>query len=238
MTMERRPLDARETAKRLERWFDRHGRRFPWRLESDRYKLFIVELLLQRTRAETIEKIYREFFDMYPSLGQLASADVQELRGFFSRIGLKYRAERLKETARSILARYGGEVPCDADSLLKLKGVGVYIASALLNFGCGIPTPVVDRNVMLVLNRYAGITRETHAREIISEIYKYGDNRKIAYALIDIGALICRRELCRECPLDDLCPKIPPAKDSWRMLRKVTNKHGVLVLREQPVGGK
>ena len=169
----------------------------------------------------------------------MARSDVDELRKFFSSLGLTYRGERLKIVTKEILEKHGGNVPCDMDSLLRLKGVGIYIASAVLNFGCDVLTPVVDKNVLRVLNRLQGIVREIDARHFIFNLYKYGDNRKIAYALIDLGALVCLYDpRCAVCPFNDLCPKFPLQKDRWRMLRKVIKKDGSIKLQEQPVVSK
>jgi len=223
-------------AERLESWFKVHGRRFPWRAFQDPYVILVTEFLLQRTQAEVVERIFWQFFSRYRNVKDLASASAAELREFFSRLGLLYRGERLHEVAKQIVEQYGGEVPCNMESLLKLSGVGVYIASATLNFGCGIPTPVVDRNVLRVLNRVANIVRESDARVFISRLYAHGDHRALAYALIDLGATVCTEPpKCKSCPIEDLCKKYPLRKRAWRMLRKVVTRSGRVKLREQPV---
>ena len=226
----------KEIARRLTDWFMKYGRRFPWRKVKDPNIILITEFLLQRTRAETVEKVFNAFVSKYGDINRLASASPDELQKFFSKLGLFYRGERLVSIAREIKEKYGGNVPCDFEKLLQLRGVGVYIASAVLNFGCGKPTPVVDKNVMRVLNRLAGITRETRARRFIESLYKFSDHRIIAYALIDLGATICKEiPNCNKCPLNDICPKYPLKKNEWRMLRKVIGKNGRIRLQEQTV---
>jgi len=222
-------------ADRLVRWFDVNGRRFPWRFISDPYKILITELLLQRTKAETIEKIYDKFFNRFPNIGALAKADIAELKKIFSKLGLSYRAQRAKKVAEELMRIYGGKIPCNMYDLLKLKGIGVYIASATLNFGFNKPTPVVDKNVMRVLNRLRGITNEKSARIFVKKLFNYGDNQKIAYALIDLGSLICvENPKCTLCPLKGICHKIPLKKEKWRFMRKIIGKDGMIRLREQP----
>lgn len=223
-------------AKRLEKWYDEKGRRFPWRESKDPYKIIVVEFLLQRTRAETIEKVYAEFFRRFPSIESLATAKRKNVERVFSKLGLLYRATRLIDMARFILEKHGGHIPCDLKQLLRIKGVGVYISSAVLNFGYDIATPVIDKNVMRVANRLWGVKRQTDAERLVRELYKYGDHKKLAYALIDLGALVCKdRPQCRLCPLNDICPKLPLSKRDWRMLRKVITARGEVLLREQPV---
>jgi A/G-specific adenine glycosylase len=219
----------------LEEWFAKNGRRFPWRAVRDPYKIIIVEFLLQRTKAEIVEKVYDEFFEKFPNVDALARAETRQMEGIFSKLGLIYRARRLISIAKVILEKYHGQVPCSAEMLLELEGVGMYIVSAVLNFGCNIPTAVIDKNVMRVANRLWGVHREVEARKFIEELYEHGNPRTIAYALIDLGATVCKdKPLCNSCPLDFACPKLPLQKEKWRMLRKVRTPVGI-ELKEQNV---
>lgn len=225
-----------EIAMLLERWFAENGRHFPWRAVKDPYRVMVVEFLLQRTKAETVERIHDEFFRRFPDISALAKTDHKNVEVIFSKLGLMYRASRLVNVARHILEKYNGHFPCNAEVLLELNGVGVYIMSAILNFGCDIPTAVVDKNVMRVANRLWGVQHETDARKLIEGLYEYGDHRTIAYALIDLGATVCKdKPRCELCPLNNVCPKLPLKKENWRMLRKVWTTTG-MVLKEQPVG--
>jgi A/G-specific adenine glycosylase len=225
----------REIAEKLQGWCTAKCRRFPWREKRDPYVILVTEFLLQRTKAENVAKIFEKFFSKYRTIRELASASPEELRGFFSELGLLYRGERLLEIAKAIVERHRGEVPCNMESLLKMKGVGVYIASAVMNFACGVPTPVVDKNILRVLNRVFGASRESECREIISRLYRYGDNVLIAFALIDLGATVCvEPPRCGECPLNEICAKHPLRKEEWRMYRKVLRGERVF-LEEQPV---
>lgn len=224
-----------EVARRLERWFAEHGRRYPWRGLREPFLVLLVEFLLQRTRASMVERVFQDIIKRYGDPCKLASASTDELNTVFSGLGLLYRAERLKAVAKEIVERYGGRVPCTMDELLRLRGVGVYIAGAVLNFGCGVPTPVVDKNVMLVFNRLFGLTSEVRVREIIHRLYSFGDHVALAYALIDLGATVCTTlPRCKDCPLNDMCNKNTLRRGEWKMLRKVVIS-GKIQLREQPV---
>lgn len=229
----------KETAERLINWYARRGRKFPWRSIEDPNTILLTEFLLQRTRAETIAKIFNTVISKYGNITKLALVPPSELREFFSKLGLFYRGERLINVAKEIKEKHGGRVPCDFEELLRLRGVGVYIASAVLNFGCGKPTPVIDKNVMRVMNRLAGITRETEARHFVRSLYEFGDHKVIAYALIDIGTTLCKEiPACDGCPLNTICPKYPMKKNEWKMLRKVIGKNGRIRLLEQPIISK
>ena len=51
----------------LLKWHVHNRRWFPWRDESDPYKIFIAEFFLQRTPAERVAKIYPLFVNRYPT---------------------------------------------------------------------------------------------------------------------------------------------------------------------------
>ncbi len=84
---------------KLLNWFDENGRDLLWRSPSaSEYEKIGVEVLLQRTRAETVAGMYRKFFAQYPSWNTITLAPVEELEGVLKPIGL------WKRRARSIRA--------------------------------------------------------------------------------------------------------------------------------------
>lgn len=63
------------------KWYKENGRRFPWRNKSTtNYELIISEVLLQRTRAETVAKFFPKFIKKYPSWRKLVKASEEELK--------------------------------------------------------------------------------------------------------------------------------------------------------------
>ena len=67
-------------AKRSPSWFERSGRRFPWRRSRvSLYQRIVTEILLQRTQAETVARFYTRFFEQFPSWkvrrGEIAGRD-------------------------------------------------------------------------------------------------------------------------------------------------------------------
>jgi len=232
--LEKKP--ERVVSVRLKEWYLKNSgdKKFPWRTLQDPYKILVAEMLLQRTRGESVGPLYVKFISKFPTPVDILQVSIEELEIYFKKLGLKYRARRLYNIAELILKKYNGRVPCNFRELLTLPGVGVYIASAIMNFGCGKPTPVVDVNVMRVLNRMYGIERETLARAKIWQFYKSADPRIVGYSLIDLGREVCTlTPRCEKCPLKDICPR-KPISSQWRMLRKII-KDDRIILKEQPV---
>lgn len=48
------------------RYFERRGRKYPWRINRTPYKVYLSEMLLQRTRADQVEPVFIELIERFP----------------------------------------------------------------------------------------------------------------------------------------------------------------------------
>ena len=195
-------------------WYSDNGRSFPWRNKSaSKYKLIISELLLQRTRAETIGNFLGTFFSHYPSWKKLAGASEAEIRKVIQPIGLwKRRAPILKNLAIEISKR-NGRFPTKRIDVEALPGVGQYIANAILLFCHGEAQPLLDAGMARVLERVFGsrkladIRHDPYLQGLAFEIVQCKKAREINWAILDLAATTClvRKPRCNECPLVSMC---------------------------------
>lgn len=139
-------------------WSQDNLRNYPWRGTKDPYKILVAEFLLQRTDADTVKPIYETFLTRYPSLDELANADIKNLSELLQPLGLFFRASRLLQTTWIIKDRYEGKVPQSEKELLKLPEVGKYTARAILSQAFDRPAAVLDTNVVRIIERFFGIT--------------------------------------------------------------------------------
>ena len=195
-------------------WAEQHGRRFRWRNPGvDHYRLIVTELLLQRTRAETVAAFEEEFFDLFPGWGSLVSAPEAEIVETLSRVGLQARrASMLKRLANEMI-RLSGVVPSDREEIENLPGVGQYIANAVELLVFDRPRPLLDTNMARVLERYlhprklADIRHDPWLQESAFTLVEQGDPKKINWAVLDFAALVCkpRSPACEACPVSSSC---------------------------------
>jgi A/G-specific adenine glycosylase len=215
------PQTAGAIRRALLRWFDANGRDFPWRKEgTSLYQLILAELLLQRTRAETVAAFFDEFTTRFPSWPAIAGATVEEIGELLKAIGLwRRRATSLLALAREMVAR-GGEFPRKRSEVENLPGVGQYIANSILLFSVGQAEPLLDVNMARVLERLFGprklvdIRDDPHLQSISRAIVRGKRAPCVNWAILDLAAVVCtiKNPACDECPLRECCQYVSRGK--------------------------
>lgn len=197
-------------------WFRESARVFPWREDRDPFHMLVAEKLLQQTAAskqvvDTFVRFVREF----PTPLTLARAHPGSLEALIEPLGFRYRARELQALAAVLVSRFRGEIPRNERDLISLPGVGEYIARAVLSFGFGFDLAVVDINVARILFRFFAIpspfpsnpARNPYLREMAQALLPAGRAREFNWAMLDLGALVCRprKPRCFDCPLMNRC---------------------------------
>lgn len=197
----------------LLKWFKNNRRSFPWRDTKDPYQVLIAEIMLQRTKANQVVPVYLGFIREFPTILILKTATVREIQRHFVRLGLLWRANRVKQMAKDIVVRFEGKIPSDRDQLLSIPSIGDYVADAVLAFAFGKDVAVVDSNVCRVVGRVFGIDWKKEARrrpvfrEIPDKLLPKGKAREFNWAIIDVASIVClpKNPLCSRCPLSGIC---------------------------------
>jgi len=194
------------------RWARENLRDFPWRRVSDPYRVLVTEKLLQQTDFGHTRKVWEEFFRRFPSIEELAGAPETEIAAALRPLGLwRQRARQLKMLAETVLAEYGGKIPCDYGALIRLPGVGDYVARATLVFACGKPSYLLDVNTRKIVRRFFYHPGDAKDEAIIAVLElatpKEPEECKVFnWGLIDFSALVCsRKPKCNKCPLKEKC---------------------------------
>lgn len=195
-------------------WYELNGRIFSWRERTlTPYEVLVLEILLQRTPAERVDKIFPKFIKKYPGPRALLKSSKRFLVSDLKTLGLRKRVKNLKELARQLVKEWKGRVPKDVDKLTKLPGVGIYAANAVLCFSYGKVVPLVDTNVARVLQRVFALpssgdpNTDKHLWTFVRELLPATKAKEFNWALIDFGAVVCRPKnpLCNECSMLDFC---------------------------------
>lgn len=211
---------SRLFSRRLLRWYDRHRRDLPWRVASgseaplDPYHVLVSEAMLQQTQVATVIPYFNRFIARFPTLGDLAAADEQEVLRAWQGLGYYSRARNLRAAARVVMTEHGGRLPSDPKVLLTLPGVGRYTAGAVASIAFDRRAPILDGNVARVLCRLDRIEadpRDRATQDLLwrraEEVLPAGRVGDFNSALMELGAMICtpRTPQCLLCPVRKHC---------------------------------
>ncbi|MHA1107920.1 MAG: A/G-specific adenine glycosylase [Alphaproteobacteria bacterium] len=196
---------------RLLDWYDRHRRIMPWRAPpgeaADPYHVWLSEIMLQQTTVATVGPYFERFVRRWPTLQDLAAAELDDVLHGWQGLGYYARARNLHRCAQVISMERNGIFPADERELRALPGIGPYTAAAIAAIAFDRPANVVDGNVERVMARLFGV--ETRLPAAKGELgAKAGtmvaDDRPgdYAQALMDLGATVCipRNPACGRCP--------------------------------------
>ncbi len=238
-------------------------RSLPWRKNpgvlQDPYLTLISEIMLQQTRASKVKEYYNKFKLRWPTIQDLANADIDEVLTLWSGLGYYSRARNLHATALIVKKKYNGIIPNEVEKLLKLPGIGEYTASAIASIAYGIPYAAIDINIERILSRVNGIlstSTKTNINEVkafAKKIFPLKNTGDFAQSLMDIGSTFCtsRNPKCNICPLRWHCTakakfltKIIPFKKKAAEKRKkynivfyIKDKNNKILFRKRPMSG-
>ena len=212
---------ARERSERSEAlaplllaWFTANRRDLPWRKSKTPYAVWLSEVMLQQTRVRTVEEYFPRFLQSYPTVEDLAQADLASVLKEWSGLGYYRRARALHAGAREVVERYGGKVPTDVASLRQISGIGAYTAGAIASIAFGAREPLVDGNVARVLSRVFALRSDIRSPagnravwELARELLPEREPGRYNEALMELGATVCtpRAPRCESCPVRTLC---------------------------------
>ena len=195
-------------------WYDQGHRDLPWRHTRDAYRIWVSEIMLQQTRAETVVSYYERFLEKYPTVRHLADAPEEELLKSWEGLGYYSRARSLQKAAKLIVNDHGERLPADVQKLRSLPGIGDYTAGAIASIAFGIPAAAVDGNVERVVCRYYAIEEivgTPAVRRMITEktqaLVSQDRPGAFANAMMEMGATLCtpKNPKCLLCPVRQTC---------------------------------
>jgi len=210
---------SRSTSGRLRKAFEQthrlSQRKFPWRRVRNPFVVLVTEILLQRTNGELARTVWRPVVQLVPTPEAAAAVDLRTLGSHTRRIGIRSRARTIKRLGAAIVEKHRGRLPKNFEELMRLPGVGLYIAAAVRLVSHGIADFPIDANAFRFVSRYFGVKlhgRKSEARqlrEFMSTMMPTTDPRPYFYGFLDFCATTCRplKPACGTCPLMRTCKR-------------------------------
>ena len=179
----------------------------PWRL------LVMARLSAQCTDAR-VNAVSVPLFERYPTLEDMADADISELEELVRPCGLyRTKAASIKSACADVRDRFGGVVPDNMEDLLSLAGVGRKIANLLLGDIYGKGGIVADTHCIRICGRL-GFYPEKYkdpkkTEDIMSSLIDQSEQSDFCHRIVQFGRDVCiaRSPKCDTCPLGDICKR-------------------------------
>ena len=201
-------------ASRLLAWYDQNKRDLPWRRDTDPYRVWVSEVMLQQTRVEAVKPYFERWLERFPDVYSLAEAPEDEVLRCWQGLGYYSRARNLHQGVKEVVASYEGRVPDNRDDISRLPGIGEYTAGAILSMAYNKREAAVDGNVLRVFSRLfcveGDIAKPETRRHITALVAaelpaeRPGDFNQ---ALMDLSSAVClpQHPRCENCPLAECC---------------------------------
>ncbi len=157
-----------------------------------------------------MNRVTPALFSRYRTAADYAGARREELEALIRSTGFYHaKARAIQNCCRTLLERFGGEVPRTMAELLQLEGVGRKTANVVLS-RFGVPGFVVDTHVRRLSRRMA-LTAHDDPDKIerdLMALIPQDDWSLFSLRLVYFGREVCtaRRPQCPTCPLRDVCP--------------------------------
>ena len=178
---------------------------------SNPLQLLVATILSAQCTDKRVNRVTPALFEKYKTARDFAEADPEELEGFIRSAGFyKNKAKNIQGAAKTLVEKFGGEIPPCQEDLLTLRGVGRKTANVVLGSAFEIPGLTVDTH-MIRLNNRLGLTKNHDPVKIEFDLMKLVPQKEwsnYSHEIIHHGRQRCfaRKPDCPNCEIRDLCP--------------------------------
>lgn len=178
---------------------------------SNPYELLVAVVLSAQCTDKRVNIVTPALLEAYPTVQDLAAATCDEIYEYIKSVSYpNNKARSLAGASRTIVGQFGGEIPCDIDSLLTIPGVGRKTANVLLSVLWNKSAMAVDTHVFRVSERIGltvGSKNPLTTERILVKHLPHDVVAKAHHWLILHGRYVCkaRRPECLNCGLTRVC---------------------------------
>ncbi len=175
------------------------------------FQMLVAVMLSAQTTDKMVNKATKELFEKYFEAKDFKNLGFDYLYEHLKIIGFaKTKSKNLIKLSRIVDEEYKGEVVNNKEELLKLPGVGIKTANAVLANAYGEQYIAVDTHVFRICKRLDIVKQKSTVEEtekILSKILKNEDMNQFHHSLIFFGRYHCiaRNPKCDGCKLKEVC---------------------------------
>ncbi len=175
------------------------------------YQLLVAVILSAQCTDKRINMVTPPLFRAFPTPEAMAAVSPEDIYPYIKSVSYpNNKAKSLSGMAKVLVEEYGGEVPADIDSLMKIPGVGRKTANVILAVVFNKAAMAVDTHVFRVSERIGLTTGSKTPLETERALVKNIPENIIPLAhhwLILHGRYVCkaRKPDCPNCGLTSVC---------------------------------
>ncbi len=173
------------------------------------YELLVAVMLSAQCTDKRVNIITPALFEKYPDVAAMSEADVDEVKALINSCSFfNNKATNLVKMAKSVMEKFGGEIPLDEKALMSLAGVGQKTAHVVLIEYTGANYMAVDTHVFRVSHRLGLSKAKTPEKTEEDLVKKFKDNlHTLHQAMVLFGRYECKavKPNCEGCFLAEHC---------------------------------
>jgi endonuclease-3 len=179
---------------------------------SNPLELLVATILSAQCTDKRVNIVTKDLFRRCRTAADYAEISQEELENIIQTTGFfRNKAKNIRACASDLVAKHGGKVPRDLQSLTALAGVGRKTANVVLGNAFDVNEGVVVDTHVQRLSERLGLTREKTPEKIEQDLMKLVPRDKwamLSHWLIWHGRRRCtaRKPDCTHCEIADLCP--------------------------------
>jgi endonuclease-3 len=177
------------------------------------FQQLVACLISIRTRDEQTLPIARALFERASTAAEVAALGPERIDGLIRESAFhEPKSRQIHGIALKVSTEWGGDLPCDFETLTSFPGVGPKCANLALGIACGQARIGVDIHVHRISNRWGYITASTPEKTMLALEKRLPSQHwlTINELLVPFGKHICTGVLpkCSTCPVLEYCQQI------------------------------
>lgn len=181
---------------------------------TNAFELLAATILSAQCTDARVNMVTPVLFRTWPTPQDMAEAPLEEIEEVIRTTGFyRNKALALKESSRTIVEKFNGEIPADMSSLLQLRGAARKTANVVLGNAFGINEGVVVDTHVGRLARRMGLTKHSDPVKVeqdLMALFPREEWTNLSHLLIAHGRAACKARFARP-PEHPVCEKY--AKD-------------------------
>lgn len=175
-------------------------------------ELTVATILSAQCTDRRVNMVTPALFKKYRTARDWAQTPVETLEREFHSTGFfRNKTKNVRALMARLDAEFGGKLPDQFDTLVKLPGIGRKTANLLVATVFGQPGLVVDTHFIRLSNRLGFVKNQSDATKIehvLQKIVPRAEWTNWSHVMVFHGRRCCiaRKPDCPNCPVADVCP--------------------------------